>query len=209
MTRLGLADRANDFFYAHGTAFYDVTSGNNDPSGTCHDVMCNAGTGWDGPTGWGTPNAVELLGVLADAGLPPVDAGVDSGGGVDAGVDAGGGGDAAVADAGMDAATKPDASAGTDAGMGIDASTPPVDASSPMDARAGNDASGGPPDTGDETGGPVADASEEADGGNGGSSGNNSGCGCATIGASPLEGMSAGLSLIGLGVLVARRRRRR
>jgi MYXO-CTERM domain-containing protein len=211
MTRLGLADRANDFFYAHGTAFYDVTSGNNDPGGTCSDVMCNAGTGWDGPTGWGTPNGVELLGVLADAGLPPVDAGGGVDAGIDAGVEAGGGGDAAVPDAGMDASTKPDATAGTDAGMGIDASTPPpVDASSPMDATAGTDAGGGPPDAGsDDSGGQVADSGAGADGGSGGGSGNNSGCGCATIGASALEGMPAGLSLIGLGVLVARRRRRR
>ncbi|HEX8794971.1 MAG TPA: S8 family serine peptidase [Polyangiaceae bacterium] len=217
MTRLGLADRANDFFYANGTAFYDVTSGNNDPGGTCTDVMCNAGTGWDGPTGWGTPNGVELLGAPGDAGLPPVDAGVDAGppvdagAGVDAGSDAGveaGGGDAAVADAGMDAAMRPDAIAGTDAGMGVDASRPPVDASSPMDATAGTDANGGPDAAGSDDSGFVADSGAEADGGNGAGSGNSSGCGCATIGASPLESIPAGLSLIGLGVLVARRRRR-
>jgi subtilase family serine protease len=41
--------------------FYDVVSGSN---GRCTNkrtsataVLCNAGTGWDGPTGWGTPRA--------------------------------------------------------------------------------------------------------------------------------------------------------
>jgi len=36
---------------SHST-FNDVTSGSN---GTCGSPVCNAGTGWDGPTGWGTP----------------------------------------------------------------------------------------------------------------------------------------------------------
>ncbi len=48
------------YLYTNGSAFIDVTSGNNDPSKTCSDVMCNAGTGWDGPTGWGTPGAYAL-----------------------------------------------------------------------------------------------------------------------------------------------------
>ena len=38
---------------AHGWR-YDVTTGSN---GSCKKtVWCNAGTGYDGPTGWGTPN---------------------------------------------------------------------------------------------------------------------------------------------------------
>jgi subtilase family serine protease len=35
----------------HGS-FNDVTSGSN---GTCGAPLCTAGSGWDGPTGWGTP----------------------------------------------------------------------------------------------------------------------------------------------------------
>ncbi|HEX6492937.1 MAG TPA: peptidase S8, partial [Candidatus Dormibacteraeota bacterium] len=34
----------------------DVTSGSN---GSCSpSVLCTAGTGWDGPTGLGTPNGI-------------------------------------------------------------------------------------------------------------------------------------------------------
>jgi subtilase family serine protease len=41
--------------YAHPGSLYDVTSGNNGTS--CTDSRwCHAGTGWDGPTGLGTPN---------------------------------------------------------------------------------------------------------------------------------------------------------
>jgi subtilase family serine protease len=43
--------------YAHPGALNDVTSGRN---GRCNrtPVLCTAGTGWDGPTGLGTPNGV-------------------------------------------------------------------------------------------------------------------------------------------------------
>ncbi len=39
--------------YAHTGSLFDVTSGQN---GTCGAPICTAGTGWDGPTGLGTPN---------------------------------------------------------------------------------------------------------------------------------------------------------
>jgi subtilase family serine protease len=39
------------------TMLFDVTSGSN---GDCGNVLCNAGVGWDGPTGYGTPNAALL-----------------------------------------------------------------------------------------------------------------------------------------------------
>lgn len=42
-----------------GEGLYDVTGGSN---GTCGDVLCTAGTGWDGPTGLGTPLGVSALG---------------------------------------------------------------------------------------------------------------------------------------------------
>lgn len=36
------------------TDLYDVTTGSD---GSCNKILwCNAGTGYDGPTGWGTPN---------------------------------------------------------------------------------------------------------------------------------------------------------
>jgi subtilase family serine protease len=39
--------------YASGASLFDVTSGSN---GSCGTLLCNATTGWDGPTGNGTPN---------------------------------------------------------------------------------------------------------------------------------------------------------
>jgi subtilase family serine protease len=45
---------ANAIPYGHTSALFDVTSGSN---GTCPTTQwCNARTGWDGPTGLGTPN---------------------------------------------------------------------------------------------------------------------------------------------------------
>jgi len=50
----GASDSPNAYPYSHTSSLYDVTSGNN---GTCSPgVLCTAGTGWDGPTGLGTPN---------------------------------------------------------------------------------------------------------------------------------------------------------
>lgn len=37
---------------------FDVTTGSN---GSCGNVLCNAGPGWDGPTGLGTPDGVKAL----------------------------------------------------------------------------------------------------------------------------------------------------
>ena len=56
----GLAANAgsvtNTYPYAHAGSLFDVTSGSN---GTCTTAKwCKAGTGWDGPTGLGTPNGV-------------------------------------------------------------------------------------------------------------------------------------------------------
>jgi subtilase family serine protease len=54
----GLAANAtsidNNYPYAHTGSLFDVTSGSN---GSCTTTKwCTAGTGWDGPTGLGTPN---------------------------------------------------------------------------------------------------------------------------------------------------------
>ncbi|HWU33106.1 MAG TPA: S53 family peptidase [Marmoricola sp.] len=44
----------NSYPYGHSASLNDVTSGSN---GSCtQKVLCNAGIGWDGPTGLGTPN---------------------------------------------------------------------------------------------------------------------------------------------------------
>jgi subtilase family serine protease len=44
------------------SAFNDVTSGNNNAGGSCSpSFICNAGAGYDGPTGNGTPNGVSAF----------------------------------------------------------------------------------------------------------------------------------------------------
>ena len=62
----GLGAAGPTYPYAHPTAWNDVTSGSN---GTCGNVLCNAGKGWDGPTGLGTPIGTVLGGAVT----PPAD----------------------------------------------------------------------------------------------------------------------------------------
>jgi MYXO-CTERM domain-containing protein len=65
------------FFYANASALYDITAGTD---GTCGNVLCVAGTGWDGPSGNGAPNGQALATTpLPDAGMPE-DAGHGAGG---------------------------------------------------------------------------------------------------------------------------------
>ncbi|AZP18804.1 S53 family peptidase [Streptomyces aquilus] len=52
----GSSDYPASYPYAHTSALNDVTSGNN---GTCTtSYYCTARSGYDGPTGWGTPEGV-------------------------------------------------------------------------------------------------------------------------------------------------------
>ncbi|OLB78100.1 MAG: hypothetical protein AUI14_14085 [Actinobacteria bacterium 13_2_20CM_2_71_6] len=62
----GANDYPAAYPYAHQGNLFDVTSGNN---GSCGPALCTAGTGWDGPTGLGTPNgtAAFLAGTAAPA----------------------------------------------------------------------------------------------------------------------------------------------
>ena len=54
----GASDYAASYPYSHQGNLFDVTSGNN---GTCGAPICTAGTGWDGPTGLGTPNGTAAF----------------------------------------------------------------------------------------------------------------------------------------------------
>jgi subtilase family serine protease len=67
LARLGLATRVGSdpgLLYALPWAFHDIADGSgNDPSGRCHDVMCTAVPGWDGPTGLGTPDGAALAAI--------------------------------------------------------------------------------------------------------------------------------------------------
>jgi hypothetical protein len=50
---------AADSLYTHTGNLYDVTTGSN---GSCSpSVLCTAATGYDGPTGWGTPNGLTAF----------------------------------------------------------------------------------------------------------------------------------------------------
>jgi hypothetical protein len=53
MAASGNGNITGKFFYDNEAKFNDVTSGTN---GSCANILCVAGTGWDGPTGVGTPN---------------------------------------------------------------------------------------------------------------------------------------------------------
>jgi uncharacterized protein (TIGR03382 family) len=94
--------RTAQFIYQNASAFHDVTSGTN---GSCGSVVCRAGTGWDGPTGIGTPNGA----VLATLG-----AGSGSGGG------GGGGGSGSGSGVGSSGGSGSDTGSGSDDGSGSD-----------------------------------------------------------------------------------------
>jgi len=52
-------DNAADSIYTHTSNLYDVTSGSN---GSCSSsLLCTAKTGYDGPTGWGTPDGLTAF----------------------------------------------------------------------------------------------------------------------------------------------------
>jgi hypothetical protein len=115
---LGKTNITNGYPYANTTEFYDVTSGSNGTCSSSAPYLCKAGVGYDGPTGWGTPNGAALAGASApppseDAGTAPKDSGTTTP------KDAGGAppkdsGTTAPKDSGT--TTEPDAGGGTTSG---------------------------------------------------------------------------------------------
>ncbi|MGW2570526.1 putative Ig domain-containing protein [Streptomyces sp. NPDC001537] len=55
----GSSDYPAKYPYSHTGNLYDVTSGNNGSCSTSY--FCTAQTGYDGPTGWGTPNGTTAF----------------------------------------------------------------------------------------------------------------------------------------------------
>ena len=55
----GHAGGSPSYAYSNPGNFYDVTSGQ---TSSCGNALCKAGTGWDGPTGLGTPNGTAMAG---------------------------------------------------------------------------------------------------------------------------------------------------
>ena len=47
---------AGSYPYSHTSSLFDIVTGSN---GSCGTYLCNAGVGYDGPTGLGTPNGVS------------------------------------------------------------------------------------------------------------------------------------------------------
>jgi MYXO-CTERM domain-containing protein len=127
---LGVADQGPSFPWAHSSAFYDVTSGNNASGGCAPDgYYCTAQTGYDGPSGWGTPNGTAIAPFgqsdagAGDAGMNASDAGASEGGAHDGG---GSGPDAAGAADGSSSGGGSDGGGptGDDGGSGSDAGSP-------------------------------------------------------------------------------------
>jgi subtilase family serine protease len=57
----GTTDKVSDgsYLWSHHSGLHDITSGSN---GTCSTAQwCTARHGWDGPTGWGTPNGIAAF----------------------------------------------------------------------------------------------------------------------------------------------------
>ena len=63
------------FAYANTSAFNDVKSGTN---GTCGNVLCKAATGWDGPTGIGTPDGKKMKAITGGGGTTSSSGGTTS-----------------------------------------------------------------------------------------------------------------------------------
>jgi MYXO-CTERM domain-containing protein len=75
------AQTSGSFVMSHAQKMNDVISGSN---GTCGTMLCDAGTGWDGPTGFGTPNGNALVAAASGGGSGSGSGSADAaGGGVD------------------------------------------------------------------------------------------------------------------------------
>jgi len=184
MTRIGLAGKDNhELFYKNIAMFHDVTQGTNDNLGLCSDVMCNAGPGWDGPSGLGTPDGAKLMTLASSVATSEPDAGLAD--------DAGSVGSAGGSGPSADAGAAPDASSGTPFGGGGSGGTSAGGGS----LAAGNTASGA-------NGGTPGGSSSDDDGvpniaGQGASPKGSSGC---TLGVGASDGPDA---LLWLGVVLA------
>jgi hypothetical protein len=204
--------------------FFDVVSGSN---GTCSvSYECKAGTGYDGPTGWGTPNGALLqttTGSSSGGGSSgsssssssggssgPSSSSSSSGGKADAGGTASSsGGSSSSASSGGGGSTSSGSSGGGSASSSgsISSSSGSSGSSSKgsSSSDSGRSGSGGAPEAGAEGGGSPAGLADNA-GGNSGSQ--QAGCGCAVIGAGEKDFAALAIGL-GLAAGLAARRRRR
>jgi hypothetical protein len=70
LTSLGIANGhfTPAWVWQNADNFYDVTTGTNGPCASDPSYFCTAGPGYDGPTGWGTPNGSLLKTVIPPGG---------------------------------------------------------------------------------------------------------------------------------------------
>ena len=187
---LGLEKSGLDFPYKNPSAFFDITSGTNDPQGgtSCNnDYECVAGVGYDGPTGWGTPNGSALAQLVHPTPSTP-DAGTST-----AADDAGSPGSAPNGPVADDAGSSTSAGGGTSNGAGSTSSG----SSGGTQGGTGNGAS-----TSGNGSGTVVGSRDYYGGQLPGAQG---ACGCSVPGSPAPLGRLASLLALGAGGLVARR----
>jgi hypothetical protein len=210
-TRVGVIDAISadfGFIYTHTSAFHDVTSGSN---GSCGNIQCTAGAGWDGPTGIGTPNGSVLATLGTSSGSSSSGSGSSSGGSTSSSSGSSSGGSSGSSGGGSNSSGSSGGGSGSSGGSGGSGSS------------GGGSSNGGSGGIGSSSGASSGGSSGAVVSPDAGAPGSNNadptddgfaqlnapaGCGCTTVGAS---GGLDGLALLALGgaatVLVRRRRR--
>jgi MYXO-CTERM domain-containing protein len=104
---------SGSFISSKASLLYDVTSGTN---GTCgaNTLLCTAAVGWDGPTGYGTPNAALLMPATG-----PTGTGTGTGTGPGTGTGGAGGGSSDGTSGGSQDVTGGCSTGGGNAGAGL------------------------------------------------------------------------------------------
>jgi MYXO-CTERM domain-containing protein len=235
-TLLGLTKVGPGFPYANPQAFNDITSGSNDPQGGAgcgNNYECVAGPGYDGPTGWGTPNGAVLatLGTTTqtsdDAGAPSTSSSSGSSGGTtppttDAGSPSGSSGGGSSGGSAPTGGGSSSTSSGSSGGSSSTSGGAPVSGSSSggftgsaptgssgSSNSGGSSGSSGFSSSGDEDAGTSGFGNSYSGGvPNGLTQGSQTGCSVAAPGSSTPGDLLGWSSLYVLGAAFAHRRRR-
>ena len=198
--------------------FFDVVSGSD---GSCTtSYMCKAGTGYDGPTGWGSPNGTLLLAGGSSSGGSS--SGASSSGGTDAGTGSSSGSSSGGSSSGSGSTSSSGGSSsgsGSTSSSGASSSGSGSTSSGASSGSSGSGSSGGTSSSSSSSSGGSSSGAGGHDAGspNGANPGSNTdvgwnpdsqpaGCGCSVVDSNESYGaLAVGLGLaLGLG---ARRRR--
>jgi MYXO-CTERM domain-containing protein len=205
-TRIGITTTISNnlgWIYENPTGFHDLGSAAYpvDPAGSSTDAanpstcgkLCSAATGWDGPSGMGTPDTTVLATLGGTSSSSGSGSGSSSGGSSSSGSSSGGG---ASSDGGQSSS-----GSGSSGGSSSSGSSSGGQSSSGTGSSSGARPDAGIPSTEDSGAG-----AEDAGGGTNGFSGG-SGSGC-SVSANRDDGTPSGLGLAALGLAVIGRRRR-